>query len=108
MPVPHFESFVRKRAREIKRGFTRAHLIIAFRSRERARDRQCDSGEDADLYFDSSFALMRVMILPTASLTFFTSSAPGALPGGKETSFSTAGSSPLTSLTSGSSFTSPE
>src|ERR1700736_146859 len=114
MTVAHFEAFIGKCSRQIERGFARRHFSVTLGRRDRCRYREPDCREDrqprknrgsrqmSEFHF-ASFAWIRFMTFPTASLTLRTSSALGALPTGNVTSFSIPGSCSLTSLIHGSS-----
>src|SRR6266496_6811166 len=104
MSVADLETIVRKSSSDIESVFARLYLGICLGADGNAgcQNEKRNKNWQPVFHFGSSLLCISVMALPTDSLIFFTSSKVGALPGGKETSFSISPSCSLTSFTRGS------
>src|ERR1044071_274250 len=104
MSVSNLEAIISKCSRKLECVFARAHFSICVCVENNARAQRKDQNEKLQATFHLGDSLLSIFVisLPTASLSFFTSSKLGTLPSGNETSFSIPVSCSLTSLTSGS------
>src|SRR4029077_8245083 len=89
----------------LEHDLVRFDFLVGFTRAKNGRGQGQEAKENgaAQFHFLSDLCWISSIILATASLTLRTSSTVGALPAGKETSFSMSPSCALTSLTSWSS-----
>ncbi len=104
MSISNLEPVISKCSRKLECVFARTYFSVCVCAENNARAQRKNQNEKPQATFHLGESLLSIFVisLPTASLSFFTSSAVGALPSGNETSFSIPVSCSLTSLTSGS------